>query len=101
MGMTLIPIHDKDMAHDLLEQTSSKTSGRPTMVMASKLCGYESIVICQGYNPTFRRCRKYLHQTLGTKVSAAQFRDIQEIEVNRQLMRGLKEPEKWIDHFKT
>lgn len=94
MGMTLVIIHDKKAAHELLEQTSSKTSGRPTMVMANKLCGYESIVLCQSYNPTFRRCRKYLHQELGTKVSAAQFRGVQETEVNRQLVRVLNEPGK-------
>lgn len=101
LGMTLITIHDKKVAHELLEQSSSKTSGRPTMVMANKLCGYESIVLCQGYNPTFRRCRKLLHQELGTKVSAAEFRGVQETEVNRQLVRALNEPEKWLEHFKT
>lgn len=101
MGMTLVIIHDKKAAHELLEQTSSKTSGRPTMVMANKLCGYESIVLCHGYTPTFRRYRKYLHQELGTKVSAAQFRGVQEIEVNRQLVRSLNAPGRWLNHFKT
>ena len=101
MGMTLIIVHDKKAAHDLLEQTASKTSGRPTMVMANKLCGYEKILVCQEYTPTFRRCRKYLHQELGTKVSAAQFEDSQEVEVNRQLVRALKEPENWLNHLKT
>ncbi|KAK1770166.1 cytochrome P450 [Phialemonium atrogriseum] len=100
MGMTLVLVHDKRAAHELLEQAASKTSGRPTMVMANKLCGYESIVLCQGYNSTFRRYRKYLHQELGTKVSAAQFRDVQEFEVKRQLVRTLNEPEKWLDHCK-
>ena len=101
MGMTLVLVHDKRAAHELLEQAASKTSGRPTMVMANKLCGYESIVLCQGYNSTFRRYRKYLHRELGTKVSAAQFRDVQEFEVKRQLVRTLNEPEKWLDHCKT
>lgn len=101
MGMTLVLIHNKEMAHELLEKMASKTSGRPTMVMANKLCGYESIVVCQGYTPTFRRYRKYLHQELGTTVSAARFRDTQEIEVGRQLVRTLKEPGKWLGHCKT
>ncbi|KAK2735942.1 hypothetical protein FQN55_001906 [Onygenales sp. PD_40] len=101
LGVTLVIIHDKQTAHELLEQASSKTSGRPTMVMANKLCGYESIVICQSYNPTFRRCRKLLHRELGTQASAAEFRGAQEIEVNRQLVRGLNEPTKWLEHFKT
>lgn len=101
MGMTLILVHNKEMAHELLETMASKTSGRPTMVMANKLCGYESIVVCQGYTPKFRRYRKYLHQELGTKVSAARFHDTQEIEVGRQLVRALREPGKWLNHCKT
>ncbi|KAL2869887.1 cytochrome P450 monooxygenase fmaG [Aspergillus lucknowensis] len=101
LGMTLVIIHDKKAAHELLAQSSGRTSGRPTMVMANKLCGYESIVVCQDYNARFRRCRKFLHQELGTKASAAQFNAAQEIEVNRQLVRALNEPEKWLEHFKT
>ncbi|KAL1952731.1 hypothetical protein VTO42DRAFT_4409 [Malbranchea cinnamomea] len=101
LGMTLVIIHDKKAAHELLETMSSKTSGRPTNIMANKLCGYESIVLCQGYTPTFHRCRRYLHRELGTKVSAAQFRGVQAIEVNRQLVRALNEPGKWLEHFKT
>lgn len=101
MGMTLVLIHDQTIAHELLEKQASKTSGRPTMVMANKLCGYESIVLCQGYTPTFKRYRKFLHQQFGTKAAAAQFRDAQEVEVSRQLVRALDEPTKWIDHFKT
>jgi hypothetical protein len=101
LGRTLVAIHDKKMAHEILEQNSSKTSGRPEMVMARKLCGYERIVVCQNYDATFRRCRKYLHQELGTKVSAGQFCSAQEVEASRQLVRALNEPEKWIEHFKT
>jgi hypothetical protein len=101
MGMTLVIIHDKKAAHGLLEQTGNKTSGRPTMVMANQLCGYESIVVCQGYTPTFRRYRKFLHRELGTKSSAAQFQNVQEVEVNRQLVRALKHPEQWKAHLKT
>lgn len=101
LGMTLVIIHGKKEAHDLLEQNASKTSGRPSMVFANQLCGYESVVVCQGYNSTFRRCRKLLHRELGTKVSAAQFQDAQEIEVNRQLVRALNGPDKWLEHFKT
>jgi hypothetical protein len=101
LGTTLVLVHNKQMAHELLEKMASKTSGRPTMVMANKLCGYEAIVVCQGYTPKFRRYRKYLHQELGTKVSAARFGDIQETEVGRQLVRALNEPGKWLDHCKT
>ncbi|KAM0321851.1 hypothetical protein ACHAQA_009856 [Verticillium albo-atrum] len=101
LGTTLVLIHDKRMAHELLEQTASKTSGRPTMMFASEMCGYNKTVIFQGYTTTFRRYRKFLHRELGTKATAAQFQDVQEVEMNRQLVRGLNEPEKWLHHFKT
>ena len=101
MGMTLVIMHDKNIAHQLLEKQASKSSGRPTMVMANQLCGYEAIVVCQSYTPTFRRYRTYLHRELGTNASAAQFQDIQEVEVNRQLVRALKHPEQWKLHLKT
>lgn len=101
MGMTLVIIHDKKAAHGLLEQCASKTSGRPEMVMANKLCGYEAIVLCQSYNAVFRRCRKYLHRELGTKVSAAHFRSDQEVAIKRQLLRVLNDPNRLLDHFKT
>lgn len=71
------------------------------MVMANQLCGWESIVVCQSYTPTFRRYRKFLHRELGTKASAAQFQNVQEVEVNRQLVRALKHPEQWKSHLKT
>jgi hypothetical protein len=101
LGMTLILIHDKKLAHDLLDQSASRTSGRPTMVMANELCGYASITLCQSYTPEFRRARRFLHRELGTKVSAAQFQDAQASEVARQLVRALDEPERLLEHFRT
>jgi hypothetical protein len=101
MGMTMVLIHDRAMAHELLDQHSSKTSGRPTMVMANELCGYEAIALCQSYTPRFRRYRKMLHREIGTVTSAAQFRGVQELEVGRQLVRTLKEPGQWLAHLKT
>lgn len=100
LGMTLVIIHDKEFANKILEQESSKTSGRPTMVMANELCGYAEVVLCQGYTANFRRSRKFLHRELGTKVSAAQFQDVQESEVARQLVRTLNEPDELLDHFR-
>ncbi|KAM0351724.1 hypothetical protein ACHAPU_002236 [Fusarium lateritium] len=50
LGTTLVIIHDKKAAQDLLEKASIKTSGRPSITFANKLCGYERIVLCQGYN---------------------------------------------------
>ncbi|SPO06049.1 related to O-methylsterigmatocystin oxidoreductase [Cephalotrichum gorgonifer] len=100
-GMTIVLIHEKRIAHDLLDQTSIKTSGRPKMVFAGELCGYDNILICQEYDSVFRHYRKLLHRELGTSVAAAKFQDAQEIEADRQLWRALDEPDKWLEHLKT
>ncbi|KUJ08804.1 uncharacterized protein LY89DRAFT_741641 [Mollisia scopiformis] len=100
LGMTLVLIHDKKVAHGLLEENASETSGRLSMVFTNQMCGFEYIVLCQGYNSTFRHHRKLLRE-FGIKVSAAQFRDIQEVEVNRQLVHALNEPGKLLEHYRT
>lgn len=101
LGKTLILINDQQMAHDLLEKFASKTSGRPSMVFANEFCGYDKTVISQGNTEVFRRYRKLMHRELGTKAAAAHYYQAQELEVNRQLVRTLHEPEKWLQHFKT
>lgn len=101
LGMTLVLIHDQHVAHHLLEKIASKTSGRPDNIFANELCGYRSIILCQGYTPTFRHSRKLLHQELGTVSSAAKFRKQQEVEVNKQLVQALHRPRELIDHFKV
>ena len=101
LGTTLIIIHDRNLAHELLEKEASKTAGRPEMVMANELCGYRRIVLCQSYTPAFKQSRKFLHRELGTMTAAKQFRGAQESEVGRQLVRTLKEPERLLEHFGT
>lgn len=99
-GSTLILVHDKQLAHDLLNRNARRTAGRPEMVMANKLSGFESIVVCQTYdNTTFRRYRRLMHQELGTKTIAARFAGVQEAEIARQLVRVLQDPKKLDDHY--
>jgi hypothetical protein len=101
LGTTLVIIHDRNLAHELLEKEAAKTAGRPEMVMANELCGYKRIMLCQSYTPAFKQSRKLVHRELGTQVSAAQFRETQEREVKRQLVRTLREPEGLLEHFGT
>jgi hypothetical protein len=101
LGTTLIIIHSRTLAHSLLEKEAAPTAGRPEMTMANDLCGYKRIVLCQSYTSSFKQSRKFLHRELGTSVSAAQFRDAQESEVKRQLVRTLREPEGWVEGFGT
>ncbi|KAH7014349.1 cytochrome P450 [Microdochium trichocladiopsis] len=99
-GATLILVHDARVAHELLDKNARRTSGRPEMVMANKLCGFEFIAVCLTCDgPIFRRYRRLMHQELGTKTSSARFQDVQEAEVGRQLLRVLKDPRRLDDHY--
>lgn len=101
MGLTLIILHDNKAARYLLDQNAVVTSSRPSMYFANILCGYGDLLSNQNYGDTFRRYRKLLHRELGTKSSVLKFSESQEVEVKRQLLRALNEPEKWIEHYKT
>lgn len=101
LGMTLVLIHDERAAQYILERSAARTSGRPRMVFANELCGYENIAVCQAYGGDFRRYRRLLHKELGTTGSAGKFAGVQELEVRKQLVRTLNAPERWLQHLKT
>lgn len=100
-GQTMIIIHDRDAAHDLFEKNSTKTSGRPQLHFASKLCGYGVLLSFQQYNATHRLHRKLVHRQLGTKAVASRFHDIQDVESRRFLLRVLDSPISLMEHIKT
>lgn len=67
LGMILIIMHDRKIVHDILEQASSKTPGRPRMIFANELCGYESLVLFQGTLLYFVGIGSYYTRSLGPK----------------------------------
>ncbi|KAF5012218.1 hypothetical protein FDECE_1734 [Fusarium decemcellulare] len=101
LGQSLILIHDRNMAHDLLEKSSTKTSGRPHLHFGGDLCGYGVLTNLMPYNATHKHHRKLIHRQLGTKTLAAQFQGVQDIESRRLLLRTLDDPNHLIDHIKT
>ena len=101
MGKTLVILHDKQAAEDLLERNSKKSSGRPDSEFANKLCGYGELLACQQDDDTFRRSRKLVHQQLGTNAALARFSDTQELETRRYLLRTLDEPSTLIQQLKV
>ncbi|TDZ33843.1 Multifunctional cytochrome P450 monooxygenase [Colletotrichum spinosum] len=100
LGQTIIILHDREAAHDLLVKSSTKTSGRPYMRFAD-ICGFASLLNLQQYDGTFRRHRKLVHQQFGTKAVAARYRDNIEPESHRFLLRLLDDPANLVQHIKT
>ncbi|KAH7329603.1 O-methylsterigmatocystin oxidoreductase [Stachybotrys elegans] len=101
MGSTVVVVHDRDMAHELLEEMSSKTSDRPSMVMAGELCGYGKFTLMQHTGPRFRRARKYITQELTGLKTSSLLHDILEGAVKRHVVQTMRDPRKQIHHCKT
>ncbi|OKL57088.1 hypothetical protein UA08_07575 [Talaromyces atroroseus] len=101
LGTTLIVIHDRQAAHGLMEKLSAKTSSRPQTQFATSLSGFGAFVNAMPYDATFRLHRRLIHQQLGTKSSVAPFRDVQDVESRRFLLRLLDEPRNLVEHIKT
>lgn len=101
LGTTLVILHDPEAASELLNQQSLKTSSRPILAFAGELCGFERLLTFMQYDSTYRWHRKLIHQQLGTKVAASRFRDIEDVESRRFLLRVLTDPHSLMKHIKT
>lgn len=97
----LILIQDKDAVRDLLENNSINTSARPELYFANNLCGFGVLLGFLQYDSTFRHHRRLVHQQLGTRTDVARFRDAQDIESHRLLLRILDDPMNLVKHLKT
>ncbi|SCV44927.1 related to O-methylsterigmatocystin oxidoreductase [Fusarium fujikuroi] len=101
LGQSLIILHDREAANAILEKTSTKTSSRPQFVFGNEMCGYNQILSFKPYGKLLKQHRKLVHQQLGTKIAASRFRDVQDVESRRLLLRILNSPEKLSAHIKT
>ncbi|CAG2011706.1 unnamed protein product [Fusarium graminearum] len=93
LGQPLILIHDREAAHYLFDKSSGKSSGRPSANFGGRLCGFDQILSLQQYGDTFKRHRKLVHRQMGTRAGAAKFRQIQDVESHRFLLRSLDNPD--------
>jgi hypothetical protein len=101
LGTPLVVLNDREALHDLLEKRSTKTSSRPWSPFASELCGYSVFLPVIPYGNKFRYFRKLVHQQMGTKLICSEFRDTQDLESLRFLVRTIERPEEFQKHIKT
>lgn len=99
-GQSIVIIHDRGVANELLEKVSTKTSGRPHFNFASRLCGYARFLSLHQYDGSFRQHRKLVHQQLGTRASVARFQSIEDEESRRFLLRVLNDSPNLTEHIK-
>ncbi|PFH57966.1 hypothetical protein XA68_14327 [Ophiocordyceps unilateralis] len=101
MGNTIVFIHDRRVAHDLLHKKSSVTSGRPVAEFAIKMCKLDRFTAFQPYDANYRRGRKFMHQMIGTPAVSSRLYPTVEAEVRRFLVRLLDGPKEAMRHLRT
>lgn len=102
-GTTIVLIHDKDVASDLLEKPGMNkvTSGRAHMTFASELCGFGNAIVCMPFGEHFKRLRKMLHGEIGTRAVANKYDKALADGLLQQLVHIYDEPGRLLDHYKN
>ncbi|GKU06996.1 o-methylsterigmatocystin oxidoreductase [Fusarium langsethiae] len=101
LGQPMIVLNSPDAMHELLEKRSTKTSSRPSAKFGGELCGFHVMLPLIPYGDKFRYYRKLVHQQMGTKLICSEFRDTQDLESLRFLIRTIERPEEFQKHVKT
>lgn len=101
LGQTLVVLHDKKVAAEILEKKSSKSSDRPTTEMNHLLNQQANIVPNLPLNDNIRYCRKLFHQQMGTGKLVERFQSTLDLESRRFMLNILKTPDDILKHMHT
>ncbi|KAI7158202.1 putative cytochrome P450 [Hortaea werneckii] len=71
LGQTMVIIHDREIAGEVLERKAGVSAGRPGLKFAWDMIGWKDILASQPYGQTHRLYRKYAHQQIGSKATVA------------------------------
>ncbi|KAF3136047.1 hypothetical protein TWF594_008019 [Orbilia oligospora] len=92
-GQTIILIHSKDIASELLDKRSAKYSSRPFMHFTSEMVGYKHMMGMMDYNDHLRIQRKMTAKRIGSKSLITGFLSSIELQVRRFLQQTMNSPE--------
>ncbi|CAG9981150.1 unnamed protein product [Clonostachys byssicola] len=93
MGQTIVVLHDRNLAVELLDKGGAKNSSRPWLEFGWRMCGFGQFTIGQPYGDTLRLHRKLILQHIGSKQAVQSTQSLVETEVARTLVRMLEFPE--------
>lgn len=101
LGQTMVIIHDKDMASELMDKRAAIYSGRPVMPFGNS-CGWEDVMGSQQNSAALRAQRKHFFQQVGTKNLVSRYWPLQECVVGRFLWRANKDNgQNLLQHIQT
>jgi hypothetical protein len=102
LGQTIVIIHDKSLAVELLEKRAAIHSGRPVLVFGMVMCGWSVFMSSLPYSSAHRLYRKLAYQELGSKAAVERYYKLQEAVVGRFLWRANEDGGKnLLGHLKT
>ncbi|KAL5375290.1 hypothetical protein DPSP01_011300 [Paraphaeosphaeria sporulosa] len=87
LGQTLVFIHDKNIADELLNKRSAIYSGRPRLRFGLDMVGWIDAMSSLQNNALHRLYRKYAYQQIGSKAAVSRYHSMQEAIVGRTLQR--------------
>ncbi|KAJ3552901.1 hypothetical protein NM688_g3906 [Phlebia brevispora] len=96
----LVILNSAQVALELLERRGAKYAGRPYLVAAGEMIGWDKIMVLCQYNDMFRRMRRLLHQFMGGKAQIARFNAMEQRETHRFLRRVLRDPDNLSEHLR-
>ncbi|KAI7546366.1 putative cytochrome P450 [Hortaea werneckii] len=99
LGQTMVIIHDREIAGEVLERKAGVSAGRPGLKFAWDMIGWKDILASQPYGQTHRLYRKYAHQQIGTKAAVARYEGLQQVAVQRLLKGLLKDQGKDLNRY--
>ncbi|ETS81249.1 hypothetical protein PFICI_06251 [Pestalotiopsis fici W106-1] len=99
LGTTMILIHDKDIALELMEKRSAKYSGRPFQRFAQETCGFGALPAFQQNGHKFRSQRRLMAAQMGSRSSMTKFQSAIEFQVRHFLLNAMNNPEDLEQHL--
>ncbi|KAF2032730.1 cytochrome P450 [Setomelanomma holmii] len=100
LGQTLIIINNADMALDLLRDRSAINSGRPHMVFAGEMVGWNKTLGLSQPSERFKLFRKNFAKVASKRGTLEVFDRVQEEESAHFLLNLLESPEELFDHIR-
>ncbi len=99
-GQRIVILNSTQAAVDLLEKRGAKYAGRPNLVAAGEMMGWDQSLVLQQNTAPFRGMRRMLHQFIGGHKQISEFHGLEEEETRRFLGRVMRDPEDLPDHIR-
>ncbi|KAF3189853.1 hypothetical protein TWF788_009839 [Orbilia oligospora] len=99
LGQTIILLHSKEMASELLDKRSAKFSSRPHLHFASEMVGWKDSFSFSQYNESFKKQRRMAVRRIGSQNLAKNYFPSMEFQANRFLLRLMNDPDNLKHHI--